>query len=249
MWALSSCPSFFKREQVVEEKVPRCPRRRRPTRSWSATWPWRAKQVRRQLAVKAIECGGGNDEQENDIPVLSGSAWPPGFRRPGTLRSFMSSEHLTVFTNQDIWNKEPQPCFQRQLLVLSSFQPNRQEFLVFGNIISGKECRSRTACGTRKNHPGHGLRQGADHPRQVAEIRHRLRLDFSAGPFFYFFLSNRYTHVGGKYKPEVEDASILHRVAIRPVRDRPPAAAGPQEIPALRRRQPRVAFFHALQQP
>ena len=56
----------------------------------------------------------------------------------GLSVSFLSSERLTVFTSGDIWNKEPQPSFRDTLLVLSSFHPNRHEFLVFGNIISGK---------------------------------------------------------------------------------------------------------------
>jgi hypothetical protein len=131
----------------------------------------------------------------------------------GLSGSFMSSEHVTVFTAQDIWNKEPQPLFSDTLLVLSSFQPNRQEFLVFGNIISGKGVSIENGLwDTKKTTLGMGFGKVLTIPVSLPKYAVAFAIDFSAGPFFYFFLSNRYTHVGGKYKPEVEDASILHRV-------------------------------------
>ena len=56
----------------------------------------------------------------------------------GFFVSFNSNETLKVFTSQYIADKPPAPAFRDTLIVLSSFQPNRQEFLVFGNIIRGE---------------------------------------------------------------------------------------------------------------
>jgi hypothetical protein len=127
--------------------------------------------------------------------------------------SLLSSERLTVFTSQEIWNKAPQPAFRDTLLVLSSFQPNRQEFLVFGNIISGKGVPIENGLwDTKKTTLGMGLGKVLSVPVSSAKHAVAFALDFSAGPFFYLFLSNDYTHVGGQYKKEVEEASILHRV-------------------------------------
>lgn len=131
----------------------------------------------------------------------------------GLSVSFLSSERLTVFTSQDIWNKEPQPSFRDTLLVLSSFHPNRQEFLVFGNIISGKGVPIKGGLwDTRKTTLGMGFGKVLTIPVSLPKYAVAFALDFSAGPFFYLFLSNRYTHVGGPYKKEVEEASILNRV-------------------------------------
>jgi len=131
----------------------------------------------------------------------------------GLSVSFLSSERLTVFTSQDIWNKEPQPSFRDTLLVLSSFQPNRQEFLVFGNIISGRGVPIENGLwDTKKTTLGMGLGKVLTLPVSLTKYAVAFAIDFSAGPFVYLFLSNRYTHVGGQYKKEVEEASILHRV-------------------------------------
>jgi len=127
--------------------------------------------------------------------------------------SFLSSETVTTFTSQAIWNKEPQPSFRDTLLVLSSFQPNRKEFLVFGNIISGKGVPIENGLwDTKKTTLGMGFGKVLTIPVSLPKIAVAFALDFSAGPFVYFFLSNRYTHVGGKYVKEVEEASILNRV-------------------------------------
>lgn len=127
--------------------------------------------------------------------------------------SFLSNESLTVFTSQNIWNKPPQPAYRDTLLVLSSFQPNRQEFLVFGNIISGKGVPIENGLwDTKKTTLGMGFGKVLTIPVNLARIGLEFNLDFSAGPYFYIFLSNLYTHVSGEYKKEVEEASILQRV-------------------------------------
>jgi len=127
--------------------------------------------------------------------------------------SFLSSESLTVFTSQNIWNKPPQPAFRDTLLVLSSFQPNRQEFLVFGNIISGKGVAIENGMwDTKKTTLGMGFGKVLTIPVSWPKLAVVFSLDFSAGPYFYLFLSNQYTHVSGQYKKEVEEASFLRRV-------------------------------------
>ncbi|MCU0236943.1 MAG: hypothetical protein MUC72_07650 [Acidobacteria bacterium] len=131
----------------------------------------------------------------------------------GLSFSLLSSQSLTVFTSQEIWNKEPQPSFRDTLLVLSSFQPNRQEFLVFGNIISGKGVPIENGLwDTRKTTLGMGFGKVLTIPFSLQKHAVAMALDFTAGPFFYLFLSNHYTHVGGQYKKEVEESSILNRV-------------------------------------
>jgi hypothetical protein len=131
----------------------------------------------------------------------------------GLSVSFLSSEHVTTFTSQAIWNKGPQPSFRDTLLVLSSFQPNRKEFLVFGNIISGKGVPIENGMwDTKKTTLGMGFGKVLTIPVALPKIAVAFALDFSAGPFVTIFLSNRYTHVGGKYMKEVEEASILQRV-------------------------------------
>ena len=127
--------------------------------------------------------------------------------------SFLSSESLTVFTSQNIWNKPPQPSFRDTLLVLSSFQPNRQEFLVFGNIISGKGVAIENGMwDTKKTTLGMGFGKVLTIPVSWPKLAVVFSLDFSAGPYFYLFLSNQYTHVSGQYKKEVEAAGFLRRV-------------------------------------
>jgi len=130
----------------------------------------------------------------------------------GLSFSFLSSERLTVFTRNAIWNKDPQPSFRDTLLVLSSFHPNRHEFLVFGNIISGQGVAIENGIwDTKKTTLGMGVGKVLTIPVSLPRQSLAFALDFSAGPFFYLFLSNRYTHVSGAYKKEVEEASILHR--------------------------------------
>ncbi len=131
----------------------------------------------------------------------------------GIYISFHSSETLMVFTSQSIWNKYPRLSFSDTLLVLSSFQPNRQEFLVFSNIIKGEDIPIENGVwDTKKNTLGMGLGKLLTIPVRLPRAGLEFSLDFSAGPFVYLFLSNRYTHVSGTYKKEVETASILHRV-------------------------------------
>jgi hypothetical protein len=131
----------------------------------------------------------------------------------GVFVSFHSSENLTTFVSDAIWNKEPQPTFRDTLLVLSSFQPNRHEFLVFGNIIKGENLPIENGrWDTNKIALGLGVGKVLTIPVSLNRIGLDFSLDFSAGPFFHLFLSNRYTHVSGQYKKEVETASIMHRV-------------------------------------
>ncbi|MBN2346181.1 MAG: hypothetical protein JXO51_07295 [Candidatus Aminicenantes bacterium] len=131
----------------------------------------------------------------------------------GFFFSFASSQRLKVFTADAIWNKEPQPSFADTLLVLSSFQPNRQEFIVFGNIIRGRGVPIENGLwDTRKVSLGMGAGKVLSIPVSLAEPGLAFALDFSAGPYFYIFLSNHYTHLEGEYKKEVEAANILKRV-------------------------------------
>ncbi len=135
------------------------------------------------------------------------------FADVGLYMSLHSRESLTVFTSQAVWNKEPQPSYSDTLLVLSSFQPHRQEFLVFGNIVKGEGVWIENGLwDTKKNTLGMGIGKVLTVPFRLPRAGLDLSLDFSAGPFVYFFLSNHYTHVGGVYKKEVETASFLHRV-------------------------------------
>jgi hypothetical protein len=127
--------------------------------------------------------------------------------------SFHSNEALKVFTSQAIWNKDPQPSFRDTLLVISSFRPNRQEFLVFSNIVSGHGVPIENGMwDTKKITLGMGFGKLLTIPLRISRLGLEFSLDFSAGPYFYLFLSNRYTHVGGEYKEEVETSSILKRV-------------------------------------
>jgi hypothetical protein len=135
------------------------------------------------------------------------------FAELGFYVSFNSNETLKVFTSQYIADKTPTPEFRDTLILLSSFQPNRQEFLVFGNIIKGKNVPIENGIWeTKKYTLGMGFGKVLTIPVSLARIGLDFSLDFSAGPFFYLFLSNLYTHVSGEYKKEVETASILHRV-------------------------------------
>ncbi len=127
--------------------------------------------------------------------------------------SLLSSEKVTVFTQDAIWNKEPQPSFRDTLLVLSSFHANRHEFLVFGNLISGKGLAIENGLwDTKKTTLGMAFGKVLTIPLPLPRRSLSLALDFSAGPFAYLFLSNRYTHLSGTYKKEVEKASILNRI-------------------------------------
>ena len=127
--------------------------------------------------------------------------------------SFLSSERLTVFTRDAIWNKEPQPSYSATLVLLSSFEPNRREFIVFGDIMSGRDVPIENGLwDTRKFELGMGVGKMLTVPVTLARLGIEFSLDFSAGPFAGVFLSNRYTHVGGKYVAEVERFDILGRI-------------------------------------
>lgn len=131
----------------------------------------------------------------------------------GLSVSLLSSERVTTFTAAAIWNKEPQPAFRDTLLVLSSFHANRHEFLVFGNLISGKGLAIENGMwDTKKTALGMGFGKVLTIPVSLPRQALAFALDFSAGPFAHVFLSNRYTHVAGAYVKEVEKASILNRV-------------------------------------
>jgi hypothetical protein len=127
--------------------------------------------------------------------------------------SFLSSERLTVFTRDAIWNKEPQPSYSATLVLLSSFEPNRREFIVFGDIMSGRDVPIENGLwDTRKFELGMGVGKMLTVPVTLTRLGIEFSLDFSAGPFAGVFLSNRYTHVGGKYVAEVERFDILGRI-------------------------------------
>lgn len=131
----------------------------------------------------------------------------------GFYVSFHSNETLKIFTNQYIVDKTPAPDFWDTLIMLSSFQPGRQEFFVFGNIIKGKNVPIENGVWeTKKNTLGMGFGKVLTIPVSLTRLGLEFSLDFSAGPFLYLFLRNQYTHVSGQYKKEVEAASILKRV-------------------------------------
>lgn len=131
----------------------------------------------------------------------------------GFAFSFLSSERLTVFTRDAIWNKEPQPSYADTLLLLTSFRPNRHEFIVFGDIMSGKGVPIENGLwDTRKFELGIGAGKVLTVPVALPRQGVELSLDFSAGPYVGAFLSNRYTHVGGKRVREVEKFDLLGRI-------------------------------------
>jgi hypothetical protein len=130
----------------------------------------------------------------------------------GFYFSFNSSENLKVFTNQYIADKSPMPAFWDTLIMISSFEPNRQEFFIFGNIVKGENIAIENGVwNTKKNTLGMGYGKVVTLPISLPKMDAEFRLDFSAGPFVYIFLSNQYTHISGQRTPEVEDSSIFKR--------------------------------------
>jgi len=135
------------------------------------------------------------------------------FAELGFFVSFNSDETLKVFTSTYIADRTPLPQFWDTLIVMSSFQPNRQEFIVFGNMIKGKNVLIENGVWeTKKATLGLGFGKVLTIPVKLARIGMEFSLDFSAGPYFHLFLSNHYTHVSGLYRKEVEEANILKRV-------------------------------------
>jgi hypothetical protein len=135
------------------------------------------------------------------------------FAELGFYISFNSNETLKVFTSQYIVDKSPAPVFWDTLLMLSSFEPNRQEVFIFGNIIKGENIAMENGVwDTKKNALGMGFGKVLTLPISLSKFDVELRLDFSAGPFFNVFLSNQYTHISGQRTPEVEDGSIFKHI-------------------------------------
>jgi hypothetical protein len=101
----------------------------------------------------------------------------------GVFVSFHSTEHLTVFTRSAIWDKEPQPSYWDTMLLLSSFQPNRHEFLVFGDIVRGEGVPIENGLwDTRKFALGMGIGKVLSIPVRLPRAGVAFSLDFSAGP-------------------------------------------------------------------
>jgi hypothetical protein len=135
------------------------------------------------------------------------------FAELGFYLSVNSNEDLKVFTNQYIIGQSPKPAFRDTLIMISSFEPNRQEFLFFGNIIKGENIAIEGGIwNTKKSTMGMGFGKVLTLPLSLPKMDIEFCLDFSAGPFAYLFLSNEYTHVSGPRTHEVEDASILKHV-------------------------------------
>jgi hypothetical protein len=135
------------------------------------------------------------------------------FAELGFYVSFNSNENLKVFTSQYVADKLPLASFWDTIIMLSSFEPNRQEFLIFGNIIKGENITIENGVwNTKKNTLGMGFGKVLTLPVSLPKMDAEFRLDFSAGPFIYFFLSNQYTHVSGQRTSEVEAVNILKRV-------------------------------------
>jgi len=130
----------------------------------------------------------------------------------GVFVSFHSSERLTTFTRSAIWNKEPQPSYRDMLILFSSFQPNRHEFLIFGDIVSGEGVPIENGLwDTKKFALGVGVGKVLSVPVRLSRAGVDFSLDFSAGPYLSLFLSNRYTYLSGKHVQEVERIDILGR--------------------------------------
>ncbi len=86
--------------------------------------------------------------------------------------SLNSSETLKVFTSQYIADQAPKPDFRDTLVVLSSFPARPSGIPDFRQYHQRRECSHRKRhLGYEKNHFGHGLRQGADHPRRPDQDR------------------------------------------------------------------------------
>ncbi|MCX6558151.1 MAG: hypothetical protein NTW95_12110 [Candidatus Aminicenantes bacterium] len=137
----------------------------------------------------------------------------PAFADLGFYVSFNSHEHLKVFTSQYIADKLPAPSFWDMLIMLSSFEPNRQEFFIFGNISKGENVDIENGIwNMKKNALGMGYGKVLTLPINLRQFDVELRLDFSAGPFFNVFLSRQYTHVSGQLTDEVDDASIFRNI-------------------------------------
>jgi hypothetical protein len=135
------------------------------------------------------------------------------FSELGFYVSLSSYENLKVFTSQYIADKLPAPTFSDTLIMLSSFEANRQEFIVFGNISKGKNVTIENGVwNTKKTSLGGGVGKVLTLPISLPKMDLDFRLDFSAGPFIYLFLSNQYTHVSGQRTHEVEDVSILKHI-------------------------------------
>lgn len=135
------------------------------------------------------------------------------FAELGFYISFNSNENLKVFTSQYVVDKSPAPVFWDTLIVLSSFEPNRQEFFVFGNISKGENVSIESGVwNTKKNALGAGFGKVLTLPFSLPKFDLEFRLDFSAGPFFNIFLSRQYTHLSGQRTSEVEEAGILKNI-------------------------------------
>jgi hypothetical protein len=139
-------------------------------------------------------------------------AWP-AFAELGFYVSFNSNETLKVFTSQYIIDKSPAPAFWDTLIMISSFEPNRQEFYVFGNIIKGENIDMESGLwNTKKSTLGMGFGKVITLPISLSKMDLEFRLDFSAGPFLNIFLSRQYTFISGRRTPEVEAAGILKNI-------------------------------------
>jgi len=135
------------------------------------------------------------------------------FAELGVYISFNSNENLKIFTSQYITDRLPTPSFWDTLIMLSAFEPNRQEFIVFGNIIKGENITIENGLwNTKKTTLGMGVGKVLTIPISLPKMDAEFHLDFSAGPFFYLFLSNKFTHVSGPRINDVADAGILTRL-------------------------------------
>jgi hypothetical protein len=131
----------------------------------------------------------------------------------GFFVSFNSNESLKVFTSDYISGPKIAPSFWDTLFVLSSFESNRQEFNVFCNIIKGEHVPIEAGqWNTKKFAMGMSIGKVFTIPISLPKIDAEFKLDFSAGPFFYLFLTNQFIFVSGKRQPKVEDANIINRI-------------------------------------
>lgn len=147
------------------------------------------------------------------LVILAVGLSAPAFADLGFFVSFNSNEHLKVFTSQYVIDKSPAPRFWDMLFMLSSFEPNRQEFIIFGTISKGENVDIEGGIwNTKKNALGMGYGKVLTLPIAIRKFDLELRLDFSAGPFCNFFLSRQYTHVSGQLTDEVDDPGIFKNI-------------------------------------
>ena len=126
--------------------------------------------------------------------------------------SFNSNETLKIFTSGYIVDKNPTAIlgYADRDVLFPAKPPGISGFWQYH--LRKNVPIENGVWETKKSTLGMGFGKVLTIPVSLARIGLEFSLDFSAGPYFYLFLSNQYTHVSGEYKKEVEEASMLQRV-------------------------------------